>query len=62
MITIQVIDQSGASGPYRMTGRSALRLQDNVKCIRWEGGLALIEAGRKHTFNKAGEYTGTEAL
>ena len=59
MIILQVIDQSGPSGPYRMTGRS-LRLPDTVRVRRTDTGLALMVPGAQHHFNKEGEYTGSE--
>ena len=63
MICLQVIDRStGAPGPYTVRSNGLLRLQDNVRCIRWEDGLALVEDKRKHLFNKSGEYIETEEL
>ena len=62
MISLNVNDQSGASGPYRMTGKAVLRLLDNVRMYRTDTGLVLVEATRQHFFNKEGEYTGTENL
>jgi hypothetical protein len=63
VITLRVVDQSGASGPYRMTGKSVLHLPDYVRVCRTDTGLALVEGlTRQHLFNKDGEYIGTEEL
>jgi len=64
MIKLNVIDCSGASGPYRMTGGAMLILEDGVHCERMKNGLRLIEptVGWAHNFNKQGEYTGTDRL
>ena len=62
MILLRVIDQSGPSGPYRMTGSATLRLSDDVKVIKRGDKLALVDKDQIHLFNNSGEYIGTEQL
>ena len=60
MIKLNVIDRSAASGCYYSGGSPILVLEDDVRCVRTEQGLRLVESHRVHDFNKNGEYVGTE--
>lgn len=60
MIILNVTDVSSGPGPYGYPYESRLRLSDVVHVLRTDSGLVLTDENRRHYFNKAGEYTGTE--
>lgn len=67
MINLQVNDQSGPSGPYRMTGQAVLQIADHFTMAKRGDCLVIVEftdarktqITREHSFNTAGAYIGT---